>query len=127
VHAIVLLLEEEQASAIALKAEVTTATLQLVPTTASSSAPPPPPSGGGAVAVAMLHTLACGVQNIRSLVSTIIDHSSTGYVRWHDQVLLTLKCYDLTDHVLSDAPCQLPCLGAHGERPDLLDLRHYHW
>jgi hypothetical protein len=52
----------------------------------------------------MLHVQACGVQNIRSLVSTFLDPSSTGYACWRDQVLLTLNRYELTDHVLSDAP-----------------------
>jgi hypothetical protein len=52
----------------------------------------------------MLHMGACGVQNIHSLISTVLDTSSTGYARWCDQVLLTLKRYELTDHVLSDAP-----------------------
>jgi hypothetical protein len=30
--------------------------------------------------------------------------SSIGYARWCDQVLLTLKHYDLANHILSDAP-----------------------
>jgi hypothetical protein len=33
-----------------------------------------------------------------------LDPSSIGYARWHNQVLLTLKHYELIDHVLSDAP-----------------------
>jgi hypothetical protein len=103
VHTIVLLLKEEQASASTLEAEATVAALQLVATIASSSMPPPPSSRGDVAIVTMLHVQDCGVQNIRSLVSTVLDPFSTGY-RWRDLVLLTLKCYDLTDHVLSDSP-----------------------
>jgi hypothetical protein len=47
---------------------------------------------------------ASRVQNILSHVSTILDPSSIGYARWRNQVLLTLERYDLSDHVLSDAP-----------------------
>jgi hypothetical protein len=95
VRAIALLLKEELAFSTTLEAEATMATLQL--------APPPPSSGGDTVVVAMLHVSACEVQNTRSLVSIVLDPSSTCYARWHDQVLLTLKCYELTDHVLSDS------------------------
>jgi hypothetical protein len=81
------------------------ASLQLAPTTASSSStPPPPPSGGDATVIAMLHAQVCGVQNIRSLISTVLDPSSTSYAQWHDQVLLTLKRYELADHILSNTP-----------------------
>jgi hypothetical protein len=52
----------------------------------------------------MLHAQACVVQNIRSFVSTVLDPSSTGCARSCIRVLLTLKCYDLVDHVLSDVP-----------------------
>jgi uncharacterized membrane protein YgcG len=40
-------------------------------------------------------------------VPVLLDPTSTNYTRWRDQVLLTLKRYALTDHVLSDAasPC----------------------
>jgi hypothetical protein len=80
------------------------ATLQLASTTASSSVPSPPSSCGDITIIAMLHAQACGVQNIRSLILTVLDPSSAGYARWRDQVLLTLKHYDFTNHVLSDAP-----------------------
>jgi hypothetical protein len=108
IRVIALLLEEEQASTTALEAEAeaeaAVATLQLAPTTvSSSSAPLPPPSGGDAV-VAMIHVLACRLQNIHFLVSTILNPSSTCYAYWHDQVLLTLKCYELADHILFDTP-----------------------
>jgi hypothetical protein len=75
---VVILLLEEQASTITLEAEVAAATLQLVSTTAfSSSTPPPPPSGGDAVIVAMLQAQAFRVQNIHSLVLTVLDPAST--------------------------------------------------
>jgi hypothetical protein len=43
------------------------------------------------------------VLNIRSLVSVVLDSSSTHYARWRDNVLLTLRRCALADHVLSDA------------------------
>jgi hypothetical protein len=67
-HAIALLLEEQTSVAI-LEAEATAAAVQLVLTTTSSNALPSPSSG------------ACGVQNIRSIISTILDPSSTGYAQ----------------------------------------------
>lgn len=56
-----------------------------------------------AASVAHLHAQAAGVQNIRSLVFVVLDPLSTNYNRWRDLVLLTLECYALTNHVLSDA------------------------
>jgi hypothetical protein len=104
VHDIALLLGEEQSSAIALEVETAVTALQLASTTASSfRAPPPPPSGGDLAVVAMLHAQACGVQNIRSLVLTVLDPSSTRCAHCRDQVLLTLKRYELIDHVVSNA------------------------
>jgi hypothetical protein len=105
VRAITLLLEEEQLSAATLEAEAATTALQLAPTTTSSSSVLPPPSSRGDITViAMLYVQACGVQNIHYLVSTVLDPASTGYVRWRDQVLLTLKRYKLVDYVLADTP-----------------------
>jgi hypothetical protein len=52
--------------------------------------------------IANLHLQASGVQNIRSLVSVILDGSSAHYARWRENVLLTLRRYALSDHVLSD-------------------------
>jgi hypothetical protein len=103
VRAIQLLLEEEQTAAAALEAKAVAAALLLPPS--SSAAPPPSPPGGDAESsvIATLHSQACGVQNIRSLVNVTLDPSSAGYARWRDQVLLTLKRYALDDHVLSDA------------------------
>jgi hypothetical protein len=39
---------------------------------------------------------------MRSLVTVVLDSSSTHYARWRDNVLLTLRRYALFDHVLSD-------------------------
>jgi hypothetical protein len=82
-HAIALLLEEH-AFITTLEAKVVVAALQQAPTTASSSEPPPPPFGGDAVIIAMLHVQANGVQNICSLVSTVLNPSSLGYACWCD-------------------------------------------
>jgi hypothetical protein len=73
-------------------------------TTSSSSAYPPQYSGGDATIIAMLRAQDYRVQNIRSLILTVLDPSLIGYARWCDEVLLTLKCYELIDHVLSDPP-----------------------
>jgi hypothetical protein len=40
------------------------------------------------------------MQNIHSLVSVMLDLSSMHYAWWHDNILLTLRCYTLSDHVL---------------------------
>ena len=57
--------------------------------------------------VAQLHLQAAGVQNIRALVSVLLDPASSSYGRWRDQVLLTLRCYALDDHVLVDSPIEV--------------------
>jgi hypothetical protein len=49
-----------------------------------------------------LHTQAVGLQNIRSVVTIVLEPSSPDYKRWHDLVLLTLRRYALKDHILSD-------------------------
>jgi len=56
--------------------------------------------------VAQLHLQAAGVQNIRALVSVLLDHASCSYGRWRDQVLLALRRYALDDHVLVDLPIE---------------------
>ena len=52
--------------------------------------------------VAQLHIQAVGVQNIKALVSVLLDPTSSSYGRWRDQVLLALCRYALDDHVLLD-------------------------
>jgi hypothetical protein len=49
-----------------------------------------------------LHTQTAGLQNIRSVVTIVLEPSSPDYKRWRDLVLLTLCRYALDDHVLSD-------------------------
>jgi hypothetical protein len=53
--------------------------------------------------ITALHAHAAGLQNIRSLVSVVLDSASSHYPRWRGQVLLTLRRYALDDHVLEDA------------------------
>ena len=63
----------------------------------TSSSHQAPPAGSGArydptnPMVAQLHLQAAGVQNIRALVSVLLDPASSSYGRWRDQVLLTLR------------------------------------
>ena len=54
--------------------------------------------------VAQLHLQAAGVQNIRALVTVLLDPASS-YGRWRDQVL-ALRRYALDDHVLLDTPIE---------------------
>jgi hypothetical protein len=71
-----------------------------------------PPSGSGPrpdptdPMVAQLHLQAAGVQNIKALVSVLLDPMSSSYGRWRDQVLLALRRYALDDHVLLDTPVE---------------------
>jgi hypothetical protein len=55
--------------------------------------------------VAQLHLQAPGVQNIRALVTVLLDPTSS-YGRWRDQVLFALRRYALDDHVLLDTPIE---------------------
>jgi hypothetical protein len=55
-----------------------------------------------ATIIANIHVQAAGVQNIRSLITVTLDLSSTHYAWWHDNVLHTLRCYSLSNHVLLD-------------------------
>ena len=77
-----------------------------------SSSRQAPPAGSGArydptdPMVAQLHLQAVGVQNIRALVSVLLDPASSSYGRWRDQVLLALRRYALDDHVLVDLPIE---------------------
>jgi hypothetical protein len=51
--------------------------------------------------VAQLHLQAAGVQNIKALVSVLVDPTSSSYGCWQDQVLLALD-----EHVLLDTPVE---------------------
>jgi hypothetical protein len=61
-----------------------------------------PASGLDVDHISALHAQAAGLHNIRSLVSVVLDPASSHYPRWRGQVLLTLRRYILTDHVLDD-------------------------
>jgi hypothetical protein len=58
------------------------------------------------------------VQNIRSLVSVMLNLSSSDYTQWHDNVLLILGRYSLSDHVLLDTTYI-------DQRCEIVDLEHY--
>jgi hypothetical protein len=45
---------------------------------------------------------AAEVHNIRSLVSVVLDPTSSHYPRWCAQVVLTLRRFALADHVLDE-------------------------
>jgi hypothetical protein len=49
-----------------------------------------------------VHAQTVGVHNIRSLVSIVLDPSSSHYPRWLAQVVLTLRRFAPADHVLDD-------------------------
>jgi len=55
--------------------------------------------------VAQLHLQAAGVQNIKALVTVLLDPTSS-YGCWRDQVLLALRRYALDDHILVDTPVE---------------------
>ena len=51
-----------------------------------------------------LQDQAVGIQNIRSLVHSVLDLATGNYNRWRDQFLLAVGKYSLEDHVLHDTP-----------------------
>jgi hypothetical protein len=59
----------------------------------------PHASGLDADHIAALHAQVVGLHNIRSLVSIVLDQTSSHYPRWRGQVLLTLRRYALDDIV----------------------------
>jgi hypothetical protein len=62
----------------------------------------PHASGLDADTIAMQHAQAAGVHSIWFLVSIVLDPASSHYPRWCAQVLLTLRRFALTDHILDD-------------------------
>ena len=50
---------------------------------------------------------AAGVQNIRALVTVLLDPTSSYYGCWRDQVLLALRRYALDNHVLLNMPIEV--------------------
>jgi hypothetical protein len=54
--------------------------------------------------IAALHAQAVEIHNIRSLVSVVLDTTSSHYSRWRAQVVLTLQRYAPPDHVTPLSP-----------------------
>lgn len=52
--------------------------------------------------IANLHAEASGVQNIRTLVPIMLDPLSTHFNKWRGHMLLTLRRYALSNHVLDN-------------------------
>jgi hypothetical protein len=105
-----LALEQERALGAALTTQMATAQRLLLGRSSVTREDPPPPvipeaiptSGLDVDHISALHAQAAGLHNIRSLVSVVLDPASSHYPRWRGQVLLTLRRYILTDHVLDD-------------------------
>jgi hypothetical protein len=101
-------LEQEHALAATLTAQMATAQRLIIgPPPVDQATPPPTPealhtSRLNADHIAALHAHATRLQNIRSLVSVVLDPVSSHYPCWRGQVLLTLRRYALDDHVLDD-------------------------
>jgi hypothetical protein len=51
-----------------------------------------------------LHAQAMGVQNIRSLVHSVLDIATGNYNHWRDEFVLVVGKYSLEDQVLNDTP-----------------------
>jgi len=99
--------EHERASVAALAQQLAEAELLLgvsPPVVADADSSP----NYEASIIANLHAQATGVQNIRSLVSVVLDANSSAYARWRDLVLLTPQRYALDDHVLTDRTPTMP-------------------
>jgi hypothetical protein len=95
------LLEEEQTAAALEKAAV--AARQLVPGSSSSTTHTSPAASSYEETVVVgLHLQAAAVLNVRSLVSIVLDSSSTTYTSWRDLMMIVLERYALLDHVDSD-------------------------
>ena len=57
-----------------------------------------------AAAIANLHSQAVAVQNIRNLVTVVLDLNAGNFNLWRDQFLLIVGKYSLQHHVLQDLP-----------------------
>jgi hypothetical protein len=101
------LLEEEQCTVVILIEEAHVMVALIEP---PSPTLPPAPIGGAALSdddyeaiiITNIHVQAISVQNICSLISVMLDLSSTHYTRWRDSILLTLGRYSLSNHILMD-------------------------
>jgi hypothetical protein len=81
-------------------------------------------SGLDADHIAALHAQASGMHNIWSLVSVVLDPTSSHYPRWQGQVLLTLRRYALANHVLDNLVVSI--VVPDGQRGPLVALRCHH-
>jgi hypothetical protein len=103
-----LALEQECAMGATLTAQMATAQRLLLgrpPGTHEdpSVAPVAPHASGFDVdTIAALHAQAAEIHNIWSLVSVVLDTTSSHYSCWRAQVVLTLQRYAPPDHVLDD-------------------------
>jgi hypothetical protein len=52
--------------------------------------------------ISNLHVQATAVPNVRQLVNTMLDNTSSNYAIWRDLMMVALTRYSLIDHVLSD-------------------------
>jgi hypothetical protein len=101
-------LEQEHALAATLTAQMATAQRIIIgPPPVDQETPlptleTPHASGLDADHIAALHAQAARFQNIRPLMSVVLDPVSSHYPRWRGQVLLTLRRYALDDHILDD-------------------------
>jgi hypothetical protein len=96
-------LEQEHALAATLTAQMAIVQRLIIgPPPVDQETPPPTPeaphaSGLDADHIAALHAQATGLQNIWSLVSVVLDPTSSHYPRWRGHVLLTLRRHVLDD------------------------------
>lgn len=57
-----------------------------------------------AAAIVNPHTQAISVQNIRSLVHTVLHLNASNYPRWRDQIILVIGKYSPECHILANRP-----------------------
>jgi hypothetical protein len=111
-RATTLALHQERAMSVALTAHMATAQRLILghPAVAPEASPPTLEAslapGLNVDHIAALHAQVVGLHNIWSLMSIVLDPSSSHYYRWQGQVLLTLRRYALVDNVLDDIVAQ---------------------
>jgi hypothetical protein len=101
-HATALAWEKEKTIARHLKQHLTAAQWITIPQDNDDDRSVDVGSNPDAALTTHLHAQAAGLQNIRSVITIVLEPSSPDYKRWCDLVLLTLCRYALDDHVLSD-------------------------
>jgi hypothetical protein len=86
--------------------------------TASTGGTTPSDDDYEAAVIANIHVQAADMHHIRSLISIMLDFSSTHFARWRDNVLLSLRRYSLSLSLLSRANghhvCRCSVLGPDG-------------